>query len=298
MADLIAVPSEDEDFDAVIAPVRKRKPRSPSKAKAVAPVKTVIPPAQPLVSQARYEALKPVPAPLISKAQWRPLELLDDSVDAPVEVTPPEAIPIAAVSQPEQMLYEPAEPIARAARSAPVAQPERPAAVSPVRVQFAPSSFANPVSVKPPRMRSKKLNLHHVAEFGLAVALIACSLWAWQLHSDKQALSTTVVGLQSNPQQAIQKQADDLISSVAKLVTLPSGEAPTVASVSDVTQARQQSAFFKDAQNGDKVLMYIKAKQAILYRPTTNNIILVAPLTFDNANAAPAGSATSGQAKP
>lgn len=283
MADLIATPSQDEDFDAVIAPVRKRKPRSPSKAKAVAPVKAVIPPAQPLVSQARYEALKPVPAPLISKAQWRPLELLDDSVDEPAE-------PIARAASPE--------PVAQLASPAPVVQPERPAPVSPVRVQFAPSSFANPVYVKPPRMRSKKLNLHHVAEFGLAVALIACSLWAWQLQSDKQALSTTVVGLQSNPQQAIQKQADDLISSVAKLVTLPSGEAPTVASVSDVTQARQQSAFFKDAQNGDKVLMYIKAKQAILYRPTTNNIILVAPLTFDNANAAPAGSATSGQPKP
>ncbi len=123
--------------------------------------------------------------------------------------------------------------------------------------------------------------------------MLAVAIYAVKLQSDKKdlraknvALSSKVTTLESNPQIAIQKQTDELIAKVGALMQLPKDETPTIANVSDAAKAKQQSSFFDNAQNGDRVLMYVKAGQAILYRPSTSKIVLVAPLTF-NAAAAP-----------
>jgi len=124
-----------------------------------------------------------------------------------------------------------------------------------------------------------------VLEVVLVLIIVALGLWAWTLHSDNSNLKSQVAALNNNPQITIQKQTQGLIDKVSKLIQLPSGETPTIANVTDATAAKKQSAFFTNAQNGDKVLMYVKAGEAILYRPSTNKIILVAPLTFNNSTA-------------
>jgi hypothetical protein len=75
--------------------------------------------------------------------------------------------------------------------------------------------------------------------------------------------------------------ADDaamLINKVGQLMELPIGEKPTIATVSDMTKLKGQP-FFDKAENSDKVLIYKLAKKAILYRPSENKIINVAPVT-------------------
>lgn len=129
----------------------------------------------------------------------------------------------------------------------------------------------------------------------LILLVIILGLWAWTLYTDRNNLKAQVVKLNANPQIAVQKQSEILIDKVGALIDLPKNETPTIASVSDATAAKKQSAFFNNAQNGDKVLMYVKAGEAILYRPSTNKIILVAPLTFNN-NAASATSSSSTKA--
>jgi hypothetical protein len=82
------------------------------------------------------------------------------------------------------------------------------------------------------------------------------------------------------------------VAAVGKLMMLPADEVPTVASVADITQLTNQP-FFTRAQNGDKVLIYNNKKQAILYRPSTNMIIEVAPINVTATN--PAEATASGQ---
>lgn len=90
----------------------------------------------------------------------------------------------------------------------------------------------------------------------------------------------------SDPQEAARQETERIKRQVAMLIDVPKDEDPTIASVVDTSKLSDQ-AFFKNAQNGDKVLMYAQAKKAILYRPSTNKIIEVAPInigTDQNSN--------------
>ena len=71
-----------------------------------------------------------------------------------------------------------------------------------------------------------------------------------------------------------------LISQVSKIIVLPEGEQPTVATVSDPNLLRSQP-FFARARRGYKVLIYAKSKKAILYDPISNKIVEVAPINLD-----------------
>lgn len=82
-----------------------------------------------------------------------------------------------------------------------------------------------------------------------------------------------VLGLSKGQVQA-QAEVDALISEVGTLLALPSDEKPTVATITDAEKLKEQ-AFFKNAMNGDKVLIYTNAKKAILYRPSEKKVLEV-----------------------
>lgn len=86
----------------------------------------------------------------------------------------------------------------------------------------------------------------------------------------------------NNPTEVAKQDAKVTIAAVAKLMLLPEGEEPTVMQVTDISKLKDQ-AFFANAQNGDKVLIFTNAKKAILYRVDTNKIIDVAPINLGPA---------------
>jgi len=86
--------------------------------------------------------------------------------------------------------------------------------------------------------------------------------------------------LKANPNLEVQKEMDVLIKTIGKLIELPSDETPTVATISNKEKLKDQ-LFFAKAENGDKLIAFTKAMQAILYRPSTNKIINVAPIVID-----------------
>lgn len=88
-----------------------------------------------------------------------------------------------------------------------------------------------------------------------------------------------VLGL-SKGQALAQAEVDSLVMDVEKLLALPSDEKPTVATITDVEKLKEQ-VFFKNALNGDKVLIYTKNRKAILYRPTENKIVEVGAVNIN-----------------
>ncbi len=93
-----------------------------------------------------------------------------------------------------------------------------------------------------------------------------------QLRNDKSATSQT--------------QIDIITEKVGKLMLLPSGEQPTMAIINDTSQFKD-IAFFKNSVNGDRALVYAQARIAILYRPSINKIISVAPLSSSGSSQTP-----------
>lgn len=106
-----------------------------------------------------------------------------------------------------------------------------------------------------------------------------------------------VQSLKANPQAQAQAQADAVVSKVSQLIVLPTDEKPTVATVTDPSKLKDQP-FFANAKAGDEVLLYTNAKKAVLYDPTANKIVDVAPINLGagtGATAAPVPT-TSGSA--
>ena len=94
-------------------------------------------------------------------------------------------------------------------------------------------------------------------------------------------LGRQVYMLSQDPQRMAQQEMITIVGEVGKLMVLPEGETPTIATVTDPEKLTGQ-AFFANASSGDKVLLYTNAKKAILYSPSQNKILEVAPINLGN----------------
>jgi len=68
-----------------------------------------------------------------------------------------------------------------------------------------------------------------------------------------------------------------LVDKVGGHVVLPQDEEPTIATVTSADLLKNQQ-FFASAKAGDTVLIYKKAKLVILYNPTLDRVLNMAPL--------------------
>lgn len=85
-----------------------------------------------------------------------------------------------------------------------------------------------------------------------------------------------------SPSVVAQQQTDELTGKIRKLyATLPTDETPTIFEVTDKNAVKTQP-FFAKAEKGDKALVYTKAKLAILYRPSTNQLINVSSVSIQS----------------
>lgn len=118
--------------------------------------------------------------------------------------------------------------------------------------------------------------------FAGVIALVIIILLGWNISTQLklQQVQTQLEKQKSDPQAEAKKQSQDLLGKVGQLIALPTDEEPTIATVSDLSKL-ENKPFFKNAQLGDKVIIYSKSRKAILYRPTDNKIIELAPLIND-----------------
>jgi hypothetical protein len=98
--------------------------------------------------------------------------------------------------------------------------------------------------------------------------------WQWQQTQE----------LLKDPAKREQEEFKSTVAKIGTLIKLPVDETPTLATVSEADRLKNMT-FFKDAQNGDKVLMYIKNRKAYLYRPADEILVEVATINVsDQAN--------------
>lgn len=74
-----------------------------------------------------------------------------------------------------------------------------------------------------------------------------------------------------------ESEAGQLVTRISRFMELPTGETPTLATVTDKAKLSGQD-FFANAENGDKVLIYEKAAKAVLFRPSSGRVMNVAPI--------------------
>ena len=111
--------------------------------------------------------------------------------------------------------------------------------------------------------------------FAILIAFLAVISIALYLYWQNRELK--------NPELVAEKETAKIVVLVGRLMVLPEGETPTVATVTDPEKLKDQ-VFFANAKKGDKVLIYTQAKKAVLYDPAQDKIIEIAPLNIDSAS--------------
>lgn len=85
--------------------------------------------------------------------------------------------------------------------------------------------------------------------------------------------------LTKDPNIINQQKIQAVVEKAGKLIDLPQGEVPSLATITDIEQLKNQP-FFANAEVGDQVLLYTNAQKAYLYSPTKNVIVEVASLNI------------------
>lgn len=121
----------------------------------------------------------------------------------------------------------------------------------------------------------KQVAFAKVKKFALPFLVLLCLLsTGGAVYFYSQTIS-----LRANDSQVVSREkVEKLVSEVSKLMILPEGELPTVAAINDLEPLKVQP-FFANAQVGDMLLIYEKARKAIIYSPGKHKIVEVGPVT-------------------
>jgi uncharacterized membrane protein len=82
----------------------------------------------------------------------------------------------------------------------------------------------------------------------------------------------------------LEEQKNAIINKIKALTVLPEEE-PVLFTVNDANLLKSQQAFFKDAENGDVLLVFQTAGKALIYRESTGQIINAGPVSFQQPTA-------------
>ena len=143
-----------------------------------------------------------------------------------------------------------------------------------------------PAPAKPAKNKKKQNPAKILMILVMLLLVVAVAALAYLYNKERNQVKTLTVEVTrlSNPTEAAKQEINALVTKIKTLIDLPANETPTVATVSDVTKLANQP-FFKNAQNGDRILIYTDAKKIVLYRPSTNKVVDVSALTINNTPA-------------
>jgi len=123
----------------------------------------------------------------------------------------------------------------------------------------------------------------------LLILLVLVGLAGGYFYNENRISSKRLSELSGDQQLALNEEIiQELVTKVSEIVELPQGERPVIANVTDLKGLSDQE-FYKDAQVGDRVLIYPIIGKAYLYRPSTHKIINISPVTLNQEDQNVAG---------
>lgn len=103
---------------------------------------------------------------------------------------------------------------------------------------------------------------------------------------ERQTEMTKLIGLAEaqGGDMTVARQLFDTMQKVGKLTKLPTDETPVFATIGDISKLKTQPAF-KEAINGDLILLYQKSQWVYIYRPSINKIVSQGPFALPQPEA-------------
>ena len=129
--------------------------------------------------------------------------------------------------------------------------------------------------------------LRSIGFFRLFIVVLIIAAWSYGFYEIGRASVYS-----AHPELSGNEQATAILSKVSKLIQLPSNETPTMATITDAAAAKKAQPFLANAQNGDVLIVYTSAQEALLYRPSSNVLITVGPVDTQGAAQVPSSSVT------
>ena len=121
---------------------------------------------------------------------------------------------------------------------------------------------------------------------------------AWSVYNLKIASNRAKMVSEQWQQPVFSRNSEVIIKKAGQLILLPQDERPSAAVINNVSRLQKNQPFYKDARNGDWLLIYFKARKVYIYSESKNIIVSVGPLALEkinsvNPNDASASSTTS-----
>lgn len=117
----------------------------------------------------------------------------------------------------------------------------------------------------------KRYNAKNILIIALTLLLITATGLTIYFYNQYNAIK-------NNPDSLEKQETQQIVQKISQFMELPKEE-PSLATITDKAKLYDQ-LFFKNAENGDKLLIFTQSGQAILYRLSINKIINVAPINL------------------
>lgn len=121
------------------------------------------------------------------------------------------------------------------------------------------------------------------------VSLVGFGMWSYKNYTEAKKEIARLSSVEGQKELA-KKELDSIRQKLGRHIILPQDEDPTIATVTDVEALKKTQAFFNNAQNGDKLIVYSGAKKAIIYSPERDILVNVGALVLDEGSPQVAGS--------
>lgn len=138
--------------------------------------------------------------------------------------------------------------------------------------------------------------LRLVLEVLLLAIIVILFMQNKTLSTDKTNLNNQISTLNTNTSKAVEAQSATT-TEVGKLVPALAKDTPVIIDLTTANLTGQKSTLFTDAENGDQLLVYLTAEQAVVYRPTADKVISQGAINYTIPTATSSTSTSASTAK-